>query len=150
MDFSFCVDIHVPLQISDDFSKMWPPFKNTIFTGLLYQSCERMMDEKTLLSHKLCGFRCLISRPQNLKINSEVSKSQSVLVKNYFFLKNYVTSEGAVSHNILYYQQVSIARNQVSFYANNYWTTNWAQNFHNVFCMHEMYHVRRLVFDNYQ
>ena len=31
-----------------------------------------------------------------------------------------VTSEGAVSHNVLYYQQLSIARYQVSFYANNY------------------------------
>ena len=27
---------------------------------------------------------------------------QNVLVKNYFFLKNCVTSEGAVSHNVLY------------------------------------------------
>ena len=32
----------------------------------------------------------------------------------------YVTSEGAVSHNVLYYQQLSITRYQVSFYANNY------------------------------
>ena len=41
-------------------------------------------------------------------------------MKNYLFLKNYVTSERAVSHNVLYYQQLSIARDQVSFYANNY------------------------------
>ena len=40
--------------------------------------------------------------------------------ENYFFLENYVTSEGAVSHNVLYYQQLSIARYEVSFYANNY------------------------------
>ena len=38
----------------------------------------------------------------------------------YFFLENYVTSEGAVSHNVLYYQQLPITRHQVSFYANNY------------------------------
>ena len=36
------------------------------------------------------------------------------------FLENYVTSEGAVSHNVSYYQQLSIARFQISFYANNY------------------------------
>ena len=55
------------------------------------------------------------------KSNSEVSKSNSnILVENYFFLENYVTSEGAVSHNVLYYQQLSIACYQVSFYANNY------------------------------
>ena len=38
------------------------------------------------------------------------------LVENYFFLKNYVTLEGAVSHNVLYYQQLSI----VSFYSKKY------------------------------
>ena len=43
-----------------------------------------------------------------------------IWVRNYLFLKNYVTSEGAVSHNVLYYQQLSIARYQVRFYANNY------------------------------
>ena len=31
----------------------------------------------------------------------------------------YVTSEGAVSDNVLYYQQLSIARYQPKFYANN-------------------------------
>ena len=41
-------------------------------------------------------------------------------MRNNFFLKNYVTSEEAVSHNVLYYQQLSIARHQVSFYADNY------------------------------
>ena len=39
-------------------------------------------------------------------------------MENYFFLENYVTSEGDVSHNVLYYQQLSIACFQVSFYAN--------------------------------
>ena len=53
------------------------------------------------------------------KSNSEVSKSD-ILVENYFFVDNYVTSEGAVAHNVLYYQQLSIARYQVCFYANNY------------------------------
>ena len=41
-------------------------------------------------------------------------------MENYFFLENYVTSEGAVSYNVLYYQQLSIARYQVRLYANNY------------------------------
>ena len=44
-----------------------------------------------------------------------------IWVRNYLFLKNYVVSaERAVSPNVLYYQQLSIARYQVSFYANNY------------------------------
>ena len=41
-------------------------------------------------------------------------------MENYFFLKNYVTPEGANSHNVLYYQQLYIACYQVSYYANNY------------------------------
>ena len=41
-------------------------------------------------------------------------------VENYFFLKNDVTTEGAVSNNVLYYQQLYIARYQVRFYGNNY------------------------------
>ena len=46
--------------------------------------------------------------------------------RNYFseklhlFLKIYATSEGAVSHIVLYYQQLSNAHYQVSFYAINY------------------------------
>ena len=38
-----------------------------------------------------------------------------ISVRNYLFLKNYATSEGAVSHNVLYYQQLSNGRYQVSF-----------------------------------
>ena len=41
-------------------------------------------------------------------------------VENFFFLKNYITSEGAVSHNVLYYQQLPITRYQERFYAKNY------------------------------
>ena len=41
-------------------------------------------------------------------------------VRNYLFVKNYVTSEGAVSHNVLYLQQLSIDHSQRRFYANNY------------------------------
>ena len=40
--------------------------------------------------------------------------------ENYFFLKNVLTSEGAVSFNVLYYQQLSLMLDRVSFYANNY------------------------------
>ena len=35
----------------------------------------------------------------------------------YLFLKNYDTSEGAVSHSVFYYQHLSIACYQISFYA---------------------------------
>ena len=58
-------------------------------------------------------------------IDFETSKSNSELsevkfVENYFFLENYVTSEGAASHNVLYYQLLPITHYQVRFYANNY------------------------------
>ena len=55
------------------------------------------------------------------KSNSEVSKSNSnILVENCFFLDTYGTSNGAVSHYVLYYQQLSITHYQVRFYAINY------------------------------
>ena len=38
-------------------------------------------------------------------------------MENNFFLENNVISEGAVSHNVSYYQQLSITCYQVSFYA---------------------------------
>ena len=39
-----------------------------------------------------------------------VKDQSSHLVRIYLFLKIYDTSEGAVSHNVLYYQQLSNAR----------------------------------------
>ena len=42
-------------------------------------------------------------------------KSFIIWMRNYFFLKNYVTSEEAVSQNVFYY-----ACYQVSFKANHY------------------------------
>ena len=41
-------------------------------------------------------------------------------MENYFLLENYDTSEGAVSHNVLYHQPLPITRHQERFYANNY------------------------------
>ena len=41
-------------------------------------------------------------------------------MENYFFLENYITSEGAVSHKVLYYQPLPITSYQLRFYANNY------------------------------
>ena len=45
---------------------------------------------------------------------------ETKFVENYFFLENYVTSEVAVSDNILYYQPLPITSHQVRFYAKNY------------------------------
>ena len=42
------------------------------------------------------------------------------LIESCSFLENYVTSEGAASHNVLYHQPLPITRYQVSFYAYNY------------------------------
>ena len=49
---------------------------------------------------------------------AEVSNSNQIR-QNNLFLKNYVTSEWAISHNVSYYQQLFIACYQVSFHANN-------------------------------
>ena len=70
------------------------------------------MEEKT---HEVVCFQMPWIRGVSwgLEFNSNIS------VRVYFFLINYVTSEGAVSHNVLYYQQLSIACYKVKFYANN-------------------------------
>ena len=41
-------------------------------------------------------------------------------MENYFLLEIYITSEGVVSHNVLYYQHLPITRYQVSFSAKKY------------------------------
>ena len=46
-------------------------------------------------------------------------------MRNYVFLKNCVTSDGIVSHNVLYYQQLSIAHYQVGFHANVFFNSNY-------------------------
>ena len=61
---------------------------------------------------KLCAFRCLISRPQNLILRSRNQIRGKLLLSRYCF-----TSEGAVSHKVLFYQQLSITHNQVRFFA---------------------------------
>ena len=66
------------------------------------------MKEKTPLSHEAVCFQMLDFGTS--KSNSEVSKIK--FVENYFFLENYVTSEGAVSHNVLYYQPLSLIVNK--------------------------------------
>ena len=76
------------------------------------------MEEKTPLSHDVVCFQ--VPDFGTSKSDSEVSKSNSnILVRNNFFLESHVTSEGAKSHNVLYYQHLSIDRLQVSLYANN-------------------------------
>ena len=53
--------------------------------------------------------QCVCFQMHNKKASAELFIS----VRNYLFL----TSEGAVSHNVSYYRQLPITRYQVSFYA---------------------------------
>ena len=74
------------------------------------------IEKKIPLSHVLVCFQMLDF--ENSKPNSEVTKSKAWKITA--FSKNYVTSEGAASHNVLYYQTLPITRHQEGFYANNY------------------------------
>ena len=72
--------------------------------------------KKTPLSHEVV---CL------LRLDFETSNSKlEVLISNSWEItsvsKNYVTSEGAVSHNVLYYQPLPMTGNQERFYDDNY------------------------------
>ena len=64
-----------------------------------------MKENKNTCHTKLCAFRCLISRPQFQNL-----RSRNHFVENYIFLEKYSSSEGAVSHNVLYYQPLQITR----------------------------------------
>ena len=58
------------------------------------------MEEKIPLSHEVVCFQMLDFGTS--KYNNDVLKSNSnILVVNYFFLKNYVTSDGVVFQNVL-------------------------------------------------
>ena len=69
------------------------------------------MKEKTPLSQS-----CLLSDAWKIYFWSLKTK----LIKSYFFLENYITSERTNSHNVLYDQQLSIPCYQVRFCANKY------------------------------
>ena len=56
------------------------------------------MTEKTPLLHKFVQMPKKSLRPE-----------VDLYLSEKLFLKNYDSSEGAVSHNVLYYQQLSIA-----------------------------------------
>ena len=62
------------------------------FDSIGYQSCKRIMKEKKYPCCNLCGFRRL-----NMGLDL---KSSNIWVRSDLFLKNYVTSERAVSHNV--------------------------------------------------
>ena len=74
--------------------------------------CTALFLQQGIFAQYVC-YQMAIKRVSGLK-------SFFIWVRNYIFLKNFVTSEGAVSHNLLNYHQLSVARSKVSFYANNY------------------------------
>ena len=61
-----------------------------------------MKEKNTLLLH---DFVCFQMQNKRLQLKSFI-----IWVRNDLFLKNYVTSEGVISHNVVYYQQLPIAR----------------------------------------
>ena len=69
------------------------------------------MKEKTPLLHEDVCFLMLDFKTSNSKL--EVSQSNSLKIT--FFLENYVTSEGSISHNLLYHNPLPITRNQERF-----------------------------------
>ena len=74
-----------------------------------------MKEKKHRCYTKLCAFRWLISGPQvlNMRHRNQIHVSGKLLLSRI-----YVTSEGAFSHNVLYYQPLLITRYQLRFYDN--------------------------------
>ena len=56
-----------------------------------------------------------------MQVTQNKAKSHSRLrATSYFFLKKYVTSEGAVSHSVLYFNSSPLLVTKKRFYAYNY------------------------------
>ena len=74
------------------------------------------MKEKTPMSHEVACFQIYF---ETTKSNYEFStiRGKLHLSRTTFTLR---LLEGAVSHNVLFYQHLSITRYQVRFYVNNY------------------------------
>ena len=71
-----------------------------------------MKEKKPPLLH---NFVCFLMHNKKLQLRS----SFIIGVRNYLFLKNYVTTERAISHKVSYYKQLSIACHQISYCGNN-------------------------------
>ena len=68
---------------------------NMKITNLWNRICKRIMKIKITL----CTFRCIVKASDGVLFECEITSLK----------KKYVTSEGAVSHNVVYYQQLSMA-----------------------------------------
>ena len=79
-------------------------------------SCEIIMEEKTPLSHKVVCFKVLDFETSCVRSQNQLK----YFTENLLLSQKLCSSKGAVSHNVSYYQQLSIARYQERFYANNY------------------------------
>ena len=93
------------LGLSQHVHKITNPWKFELnWSSKLRDNNER---KKKTLSHQLVCF-------QMLDFGTSIWGLEIKLVENYFFLENYVTSEGAVYHRVLYYQPLPITRYQVT------------------------------------
>ena len=57
-----------------------------------------------------CRTICVLSVAWVRDLSWGIEFNSNIFMRHYFFHKNYVISEWTVSHNVLYYQQLSIAR----------------------------------------
>ena len=84
-----------------------------ILSSIGHRTCE-IIRKKHPCHTKLWAFRWLISRPELFLIWGLEIK----FVENYFFLENYDTLEGAVSHNTVNLSPLLVIKK--SFFYNNY------------------------------
>ena len=79
-------------------------------------NCKILMKEKNTLVTQ----RCVLSAAWFRDLKFLIWGLKIKFIENYFFLENYDTSEGTISHSFLYYQQLPITHYQERFYANKY------------------------------
>ena len=125
-----CCTLACKWHYSEDGGKpnnLWQYCQRPVFSlgvSQQYQTCENLNSVGCRSWERITDKQVVrFQMSRNRDLSWVLEFNSNILVGNYFFLKNYVTSEGAVFHNVLYYKQLPIACYQVSFDDNNYFET---------------------------
>ena len=79
-----------------------------------------MRENNGLRKKHPCRTSCVLSDALNLRHQLRSRNQLKSFSEKFLLSQNYVTSDGAVSHSVLFHQQLYVTRYQVSCYANNY------------------------------
>ena len=90
-------------------------FSSTCHAHVSQHVCIKCNKPVEVCLNRLSNFQKIVEEKILFRSLRKASRLKSfadanISVRNHFFLKNFVTSEGAVSHDVLFYQQLSSSR----------------------------------------